>query len=273
LRVWTRKKAISKENDELINECFNVIQELNQILGSLAISKAVVEENPENIEEAASSSFGIYREVETCRTSDSDEREERELNSENSEHQGGDDQGEDDQGDHRRDEREDKEEQEEQDREGLDMSAFSYDSAVKLPELKTLGSEETRDFLNAVEGYHSILNADGKGTLIGFVYRTKITGKAKTRLGEQEDETLEELRAKVQSLSSATESIESLLKKLENCRTHTKKLFLMQTKKPGLMTYIHIHSNCEIKIFYVTIKIWIGVTKGLYISIVVILFN
>jgi hypothetical protein len=132
------------------------------------------------------------------------EREEREQNSENS----------DDQGDQRRDERE----EEEQNRDELDMSAFSYDSAVKLPELKTLGSEETRDFLNAVEGYHSILNADGKRTLIGFVYRTKITGKAKTRLGEQEVETLEELRAEVQGLSSETESVESLMKKLKNCR-------------------------------------------------------
>jgi Zinc knuckle len=90
----------------------------------------------------------------------------------------------------------DEEQEEHEEQEENSMSAFSYDSAVKLPELKTLGSEEARDFINAVDGYHSILNAEAKTVLIRFLCRTKITGKAKMRLGEQEVATLEELRTK-----------------------------------------------------------------------------
>ncbi len=98
------------------------------------------------------------------------------------------------------------------------MSAFNYDSAARLPELKTLNTEEVRDFLNSIEGYHSILTQEAKATLVEFACRTKIKGPAKTRVGDRVVRTLEELKVLVQGQCSATESVEALSKKLESCR-------------------------------------------------------
>ncbi|HBS53812.1 MAG TPA: hypothetical protein DD806_07415, partial [Flavobacterium sp.] len=89
-------------------------------------------------------------------------------------------------------EKEDKEEEdyyiyrlfEEQERQIM-ADSYKYKEARALPELKTINSHWTiRDFLTAVKGYHDTLNNEGKIALIRFVAATKITGEARTKIGE-----------------------------------------------------------------------------------------
>jgi hypothetical protein len=95
------------------------------------------------------------------------------------------------------------------------MAVFSYDTAIKLPDLIKTGTEESRDFLNAVEAYSDILTADGKIALMRFVCRTKLKGEAKTKVGDVIVATFAELKNLINSKCGATKSIESLTKKLQ----------------------------------------------------------
>jgi hypothetical protein len=52
------------------------------------------------------------------------------------------------------------------------MAVFSYDTAIKLPDLIKTRAEESRDFLNTVEAYSEILTVEGKTALMEEKVRT-----------------------------------------------------------------------------------------------------
>jgi len=71
--------------------------------------------------------------------------------------------------------------------------AFKYEVALRLPALDDTSNVAVRDFLNCVEAYNDVLDpAAEKSKLIKFVVKTKITGVAKTRLGNATTDTFSE---------------------------------------------------------------------------------
>jgi prefoldin subunit 5 len=104
---------------------------------------------------------------------------------------------------------------------GPNMSEFSYSDAKHLPELKTVGSDNTsiRDFLAAVTAYHEELSPAGRVRLITFVKSANILGAVKTKLGDGDDiATLVQLKSQLYSKCGTKESYESLKEKIEQIK-------------------------------------------------------
>jgi hypothetical protein len=104
------------------------------------------------------------------------------------------------------------------------MSAFNYDTALKLPCLTENSEVAARDFLDCVEAYHDLLNDAGKILLMNFVVKTKIQGHAKTKLGSRVAETFNSLKLLVQESCGTTETHESLKLKLSNFKQGQKSI-------------------------------------------------
>lgn len=90
------------------------------------------------------------------------------------------------------------EQQEKEFKNNTKMAEFDYNTAQKLPilsiEREDKRTECIRDFINNVEFYHNTLNNQGKITLISFIIKCKIQGKALTELGNLVPITLDELK-------------------------------------------------------------------------------
>jgi Zinc knuckle len=99
---------------------------------------------------------------------------------------------------------------------------FDLGIALRLPPLAKAGVEESRDFLNAVEAYHELLNDIGKTTLLKFVIKSKITGAAKTKIGDGVVENFEQLQALIRGKCGVNESFDSLSAQLK-CAKRGKK--------------------------------------------------
>jgi hypothetical protein len=119
-------------------------------------------------------------------------------------------------------EKEVEKEQEDSSSDSENMVAFNYDTASRLPILSKTGSEETRDFLNAVESYWEFLDEAGKSQLVKYVVQAKIIGPAKTKIGSAVPTTLSNLKTLLKTKCGATESIESLSVKLQTLKQQQK---------------------------------------------------
>jgi hypothetical protein len=56
------------------------------------------------------------------------------------------------------------------------MADFNVDSALKMPTLATVDSDNIRDFLNTIEAFNETIKTSDKKIFIKFITRTKITG-------------------------------------------------------------------------------------------------
>jgi Zinc knuckle len=100
------------------------------------------------------------------------------------------------------------------------MATYSYAEAKSLPTLAECNSATgVRDFLSAVQGYHDELvdGERGKVKLINYVLKSKVTGAAKTRVGEGTTaDSFEELKTILTRNCSGIETLQSLEKRLKN---------------------------------------------------------
>lgn len=106
------------------------------------------------------------------------------------------------------------------------MSDFKFETGLKLPILQDDKEEMLlRDFLDTVESYWNLLNAEGKKELIKFVCLNKIQGKAKTKLGNTSlIDTFDKLKLELRSRCGIQETLESLYIKLGSARQGRKTL-------------------------------------------------
>jgi hypothetical protein len=79
------------------------------------------------------------------------------------------------------------------------MADFNVDSALKMPTLATVDSDNIRDFLNTIEAFNETIKTSDKKIFIKFITRTKITGAAKTKLEDTIAESFEQLSQQIKS--------------------------------------------------------------------------
>jgi hypothetical protein len=104
------------------------------------------------------------------------------------------------------------------------MADFNVDSALKMPTLATVDSDNIRDFLNTIEAFNETIKTSDKKIFIKFITRTKITGAAKTKLEDTIAESFEQLSQQIKSKCGCSETYESLRSKLNGMNLGNKKL-------------------------------------------------
>jgi hypothetical protein len=104
------------------------------------------------------------------------------------------------------------------------MADFNIQTALKMPTLATVDSDDIRDFLNIIEAFNETIKTADRKVFIKFITRTKITGSAKTKLGDSLAESFEELSQQIKSKCGSNETYESLRSKLNETTLGNKKL-------------------------------------------------
>lgn len=122
----------------------------------------------------------------------------------------------------------------------INMTEFDYNTAQKLPmliiEREDKRTESIRDFLNSIEFYHDTLTNQGKATLIKFILKCKIQGKALSELGIINPNTFEELKKELNKKCGTKDTIEALQTKLNNVRQGQKSMRDFIGEVEGLIT-------------------------------------
>lgn len=99
------------------------------------------------------------------------------------------------------------------------MADFDYNTALKLPNFNGEEADveiQLRDFIDQIKFYHSILSEVGKKQLVKFILLGKVLGRAKTKLGTQEIESLEELEENLKAKFLSTKTAAAIRQELIN---------------------------------------------------------
>lgn len=96
----------------------------------------------------------------------------------------------------------------------LDMSNFDINVAMKIPAISEARDVNVRDFLDEVDAIHSTLNGEGKTALIRYVFKAKIKGQVKTKIGGLTITTFTELETALKSRVKPENTQDKLFRKL-----------------------------------------------------------
>lgn len=101
------------------------------------------------------------------------------------------------------------------------MSAFDINVAMKIPSISEARDVNVRDFLDEVEAIHAILNNEGKTALINYVFKAKIKGQVKTKIGGLTIASFADLKTALNSRVKPENTQDKLYRKLV-CSTQGK---------------------------------------------------
>lgn len=121
-----------------------------------------------------------------------------------------------------------------------EMATFDFNIAQKLPIFNASNeekrSEELRDFLNTIEFYHETLAESSKKTLIKFLLKCKIQGRALTELGSSVPDTLLSLKNLLIEKCGPKETLETIQARLSRLKQGNRTIREYTTELENLVT-------------------------------------
>lgn len=94
------------------------------------------------------------------------------------------------------------------------MSNFDINIAQKIAPISEAKDVNVRDFLDEVESYHDMLNQNGKTALIAYIFKSKVKGQVKTKIGDLTVETFDHLKTALNSRVRPENTQDKLYRKL-----------------------------------------------------------